>query len=392
MKPAYRRPLLLSLVLAAFALRVFGLDRQSLWRDEVDAIYFAVRSLDETLSMFVQAAQNGPLYFLGLRPWFALMGTWEFVLRFPSAVAGTLSIPLLWQVGRQLLPERAATQQQATAQRRERRAHRRAAAGAFVATVAVVLMTFNPYQVWYGQEGKMYATITCLMLLATYFWLRGITRGGAWPWVGYWLTVTVAMYTHLLMVLVIPVHMVWFLIAWPASRQHWRGYGAALAGLILPYLAHGLVALVAADRAGEAVRLHLYAAQPGAGRAAAQPCPWLYRHDPAVMAGAHILSGRRRPAVGRRPTGSAREQAIWSSHLGAAWGCCVTWLVLPVAFIYLISLRQPVFTERYVIWIGPAAMLALALGLRVLHANSGRIASGCDRTAAGLRIGRMGLC
>ena len=106
MKPAYRRPLLLSLVLAAFALRVFGLDRQSLWRDEVDAIYFAVRSLDETLSMFVQAAQNGPLYFLGLRPWFALMGTWEFVLRFPSAVAGTLSIPLLWQVGRQLLPER----------------------------------------------------------------------------------------------------------------------------------------------------------------------------------------------------------------------------------------------------------------------------------------------
>ena len=38
-------------------------------------------------------------------------------------------------------------------------------------------MTFNPYQVWYGQEGKMYATITCLMLLATYFWLRGITAG-----------------------------------------------------------------------------------------------------------------------------------------------------------------------------------------------------------------------
>ena len=106
MNRSYRRPLLLGLVLAAFALRAFGLDRQSLWRDEVDAIYFAVRNLGETLSMFVQAAQNGPLYFLGLRPWFALMGTWEYVLRFPSAVAGTLSVPLLWQVGRMLLPER----------------------------------------------------------------------------------------------------------------------------------------------------------------------------------------------------------------------------------------------------------------------------------------------
>lgn len=177
MKPAYRRPLLLSLVLAAFALRVFGLDRQSLWRDEVDAIYFAVRNLDETLSMFVQAAQNGPLYFLGLRPWFALMGTWEFVLRFPSAVAGTLSIPLLWQVGRQLLPERAATPTAGDSGAEGDAGAPRAAAGAFVATVAAVLMTFNPYQVWYGQEGKMYATITCLMLLATYFWLRGITAG-----------------------------------------------------------------------------------------------------------------------------------------------------------------------------------------------------------------------
>ena len=75
MSATSRRILLLGLVLAAFALRALGLDRQSLWRDEVDAIYFAVRNLNETLSMFVQAAQNGPLYFLGLRPWFGLMGT-----------------------------------------------------------------------------------------------------------------------------------------------------------------------------------------------------------------------------------------------------------------------------------------------------------------------------
>ena len=88
MKINRRRWLLLSLVLAAYAWRVTGLDRQSLWRDEVDAIYFAVRNLDETLSMFVQAAQNGPLYFLSLRAWFAVMGTTEFVLRYPSVVAG----------------------------------------------------------------------------------------------------------------------------------------------------------------------------------------------------------------------------------------------------------------------------------------------------------------
>src|SRR5688572_29223892 len=60
---------LLCLILAAFAWRVHGLTHQSLWRDEVDAIYFALRELPTTLAMFVQAAQNGPLYYLALRPW-----------------------------------------------------------------------------------------------------------------------------------------------------------------------------------------------------------------------------------------------------------------------------------------------------------------------------------
>ncbi len=373
MKPAYRRPLLLSLVLAAFALRVFGLDRQSLWRDEVDAIYFAVRSLDETLSMFVQAAQNGPLYFLGLRPWFALMGTWEFVLRFPSAVAGTLSIPLLWQVGRQLLPERAATPTTGDSGAEGEAGAPRAAAGTFVATVAAVLMTFNPYQVWYGQEGKMYATITCLMLLATYFWLRGITRGGVWPWVGYWLAVTVAMYSHLLMVLVIPVHMAWFLVAWPASRQHWRGYGAAVAGLILPYLPmvwwHWWL-LTAQEKLSGFTFTPLNQVLEGLllnhARGFIGTMQPLWLAPIFFLGGAGLLLGAGQLAA--RGTGDLVLAPL------RRMGLLVTWLVLPIAFIYLISLRQPVFTERYVIWIGPAAMLALALGLQVLHANTGRLA------------------
>ena len=168
------RLLLLGLVLFAFAWRVARLDFQSLWRDEIDAIYFAVRNLDETLAMFVQAAQNGPLFFIALRPWLSLVGSSEFMLRFPSTAAATLSVPLLWQVGRQLLPVRQT--------------------GVLLTTalLAALLLAFNPYQVWYAQEGKMYATVTCLALLATWFWLRGIARGGWWPWLGYWLTVTVA--------------------------------------------------------------------------------------------------------------------------------------------------------------------------------------------------------
>ena len=94
----------LLIVLLAFAWRVLGLDRQSLWRDEIDAIFFSLQDLPALLSMFTEPGQNGPLYFLALRIWFGLVGTSEFALRFPSVVAGVVSIPLMWQVGRLLMP------------------------------------------------------------------------------------------------------------------------------------------------------------------------------------------------------------------------------------------------------------------------------------------------
>jgi uncharacterized membrane protein len=351
----HRRFFLLALVLIAFAWRAVGLDRQSLWRDEVDAIYFAVRTLGETLSMFTQAAQNGPLYFLGLRPWFGLMGTSEFVLRLPSAVAGTASVPLLWQLTRRLLPGREA-------------------AAISTATAAAVFMAFNPYQVWYGQEGKMYATITLLALLATWFWLRGIEGGGWQAWLAYLITVSIAMYTHLLMVMIIPLHFVWFLIAWPMSRQHWRGYGLALAGLTLPYLPmvwwHWWL-LTAQEKLSGFNFTPLDAMLQGLlldhVRGFTPTLELLWLAPVYFLLGAGVLLGTGEIGALRQPDGPALSP--WRRY-----GLVFSWLVLPVLFIFLISLRQPVFTARYVIWIGPAAMLFLALGLRVVERASGRLA------------------
>ena len=98
------RLLLLGLILAAYAWRVHNLDAQSLWRDEVDAVYFALRDLPDTLAMFVQVGQNGALFFLALRPWLTIAGASEFALRYPSLCFGVLSVPLLWQVARRLTP------------------------------------------------------------------------------------------------------------------------------------------------------------------------------------------------------------------------------------------------------------------------------------------------
>ena len=342
---------LLLLILAAYAWRVQGLTNQSLWRDEVDAIYFATRHLPDTLSMFVRAGQNGPLFFLALRPWFTLAGTSEFALRYVPVLAGTLTAPLLWQVARRLTP------------------------GKTVPLLAAAFLALNPYQLWYSQEGKMYTVITALVLLATLFFWEGVTRGGWRPWLGYLLTVTVALYTHLLLILLYPLHFLWFLIAWPQSRRHWKGYALALAGLILPYapMVWWQWDLLTADRQmtgfaftplTEMLRVLLLNHSLGF-----MPPVALLWMGPVFFLGAAgmVLGGGEIAAQRTRADGSAGATlAPWRRLL-----LLLSWLLAPILSIYLLSLRQPIFTDRYLVWIAPAAMIFLALGVRAIRRYAG---------------------
>jgi 4-amino-4-deoxy-L-arabinose transferase-like glycosyltransferase len=360
---ALYRAVLLLLVLGAYGWRIQGLTVQSLWRDEVDAIYFALRDLPETLAMFVAMAQNGPLYFLTLRVWFWFTGASEYALRYVSVLAGTVAIPLLWQVARRLLTNN----QAATATPLGFR-------GGALPLLAVVLLAINPYQLWYGQEGKMYALITALALTASWLWLQGISRGGWRPWLGYLLTVSCALYSHLLMIMIIPLHMIWFLIAWPQSRYHWRGYGLALAGLTLPYLpllAWQWPMLLATERKTgftftpfpelfeSLVMGHTNGLLPAA--------PWLQLLPMLFLAFIGVLLGGG--AIAGEPQRSPLALGNWRRH-----GLLLSWLIFPVLLIYLLSLRQPVFTERYVIWIAPALMMLMALGSRTVLLQAGPLA------------------
>lgn len=370
------RLLLLFLLLAAYGWRVAALDSQSLWRDEVDAIYFATRPLPDTLSMFVRAGQNGPLYFLALRPWFNLVGTHGFALRYISVLAGVLSVALLWQVARKLAPPKK---------------DKDAVSSSFIlhpsSFLAALFFAFNPYQLWYSQEGKMYALLTALVLLATWFWVAGITRGGWRPWFGYWLTLTIGLYSHLLLILIYPLHLLWFFIAWPASRYHWRGYGLALAGLVLPYLP---MVWWQWDLLTAGQQMTGFSFTPfvemlrslllNHSRGFMPPIALVWLAPLFFLGGAGLVLGIGEigasdeaervedthepvdePAAGT-PAQSKIALAPWRRYL-----LIVTWLFIPILSIYLLSLRQPIFTDRYVIWVAPAAMLVLALGVQVVR-------------------------
>jgi len=430
--PRYRL-LLFVLILFAYGWRVNGLTQQSLWRDEVDAIYFALRDLPDTLAMFVAMAQNGPLYFLSLRLWFSFVGASEFALRYISVLAGTAAIPLTWQVARRILggPTTSSTSAQ-TGQGQEGEGKRTNAVQwsdifriefslESLSLWAALFMAINPYQLWYGQEGKMYALITLLTLMAHWLWLQGISQKeisqGRWRiWCGYLLTVSCAIYSHLLMIMIIPLHMLWFLLAWPKSKFHWRGYGGALAGLIVPYLPllawqwpmllatepkTGFNFIPLPEMVESLVMSHTIGLLP--------PLPWLQLLPMLFLAIVGILLGggalysdshtEQRIAAQTISPGEAEitpastsaqinqpqatsididvvRQPIYPERL-TPWrrhALLLSWLLFPIGMIYLLSMRQPVYTDRYVIWIAPALLILMALGARTILENAGSFA------------------
>ena len=399
------RLIMLALTMASFGWRIHNLGRQSLWRDEVDAVYFALRDLSATLSMFMDVGQNGALFFLALRPWLQAVGSTEYALRYPSLCFGVLAIPLLWQVARRLVPSRPSSEPQRSNTQQDEIAapdhsnepfglrsepigqEEQSASVTYdeppslwtltlgnAPLVAAIFFAVNPYQLWYSQEGKMYSLVTLLALLSSWLWLKGISGGGWKSWLGYLATVSIAMYSHLLMILLIPFHFIWFCVAWPQSRAHWKGYGLALAGLTLPYLP--LLAWQwdllwdGEKRTGftftpllEMLQRVLLDQSKGF-----MPDTDLVWFAPIFFLGlAGLVVGYLEIHI--PPNGSLGRLPAWRRYV-----MVVAWLLVPLASIYVMSLRQPVFTPRYVIWIAPAAAMLMALGLLLVWRNSGALA------------------
>ena len=106
----HRRDLLALMVvsMAAFALRTFVLDGQSLWYDEGVTAVVAARGLVE-LTHWTAGDIQPPLYYYLVAGWGQLAGWREWSLRFPSVFFGVLTIPLLAVTAHRLTGRRTVT-------------------------------------------------------------------------------------------------------------------------------------------------------------------------------------------------------------------------------------------------------------------------------------------
>ena len=174
--------LLVLVILAGYALRLYKLGDMAVWYDEAYGAVL-VRNDPATLTTITSYDVHPPLYYYCLWAWRNLTGESEFALRYLSIIAGILTLPLLYQFGKRLLDWRAGV-------------------------VAALLLAVSRFHVWWSQEIRMYTLATLLGVAGLLALLRLIVyldgprdalRADRWTplrlWLGYVLAGTAALYT-----------------------------------------------------------------------------------------------------------------------------------------------------------------------------------------------------
>ncbi len=200
----------MGLLLAAFALRVWQIGAPSLWADEVMTEYRAQAPFWEATTNILKTIDQVPLYFWLLR----LFPTGnEFLLRFPSVLAGVLGIALAMGVARRL--------------------YRRDKLALFVGG----WLAFNPFHIWLSRTARAYTLIFVWAVLLSYLFLT-LWRGERHRryWVAFTLASLLAYLTHYSL-LALPFVQA-LMVGW-ALRRHWdfaRRWALAQAVAVVPML------------------------------------------------------------------------------------------------------------------------------------------------------------
>jgi uncharacterized membrane protein len=216
---------LAALVLLAAALRFATLDLQSFWYDEAfTPVHVLHAGLGATLRAVSRTENTPPLWYALIWGWSRVWGTGEVALRSLSALAGVLTVPVAWGIGRELAGRRAA-----------------------LATAALVAV--NPLLVWYSQEARAYGLYTLLAALAILCFLRALAQPAPRRLAAFAAAGALALLSHYFAVFLLIPMCAWLLVsAWRRRRDGappTAGVSAAVGAVAAVGLA--LIPLIAAQ-------------------------------------------------------------------------------------------------------------------------------------------------
>lgn len=332
------------LILLALILRSFHLNFQDIWWDEGRNVFTASRPLDQIASA-KELDIHPPLYFYLLHVWMTLAGQSEFAVRFLSLWFGVAAVPLAYHVGVYLSDRHAGKW-------------------------AAFLVASSPFFVDEAQQTRMYTLVIFLSTLSIYLMLLAVDKAKIRWWVGYVLAAVGSFYVHYSFIYILAAQNIYiafeFLKRLGGRRSDrsflkcWIGSQLAIAVLYLPQLPNILR------------QLQIYG-NPGM----IPPSPWEYVSQIVVA----FLLGQK-VSQDNIPFLGVLIVLTLVLALSGIWrlsrvrefrrdpAIILIWLFVPLIAYYVVLLKSPQFTPRYIMVATLPFYLLLAMFLARLSRGS----------------------
>jgi len=320
------RPSTIWLVLVtalAAAPRLFRLGAKSFWLDEAESLVIAQLNWHDFISALVHRQANMTFYYLLLRAWDRL-GSGEFEVRSLSVLAGVITIPAIYFLGRNLF-------------------------GAKTGRLAALLLGCVAFHIRYSQEARSYSLFVLLALLSTLFFVRVLGQSSTRNSVLYGLSSILMMYAQVFGYLVLVSQ--WISLLWLKGRIDRRPLVGSLVSIHVLIAPLAFCLLVISDRSQLA-----WLGQPSLS---ALYSFWLdlTGNGGGLMLLLCALLSVVAIRAGKLPEHAQNALDTWKYLF------LLIWLLLPVAALLIMSLRWPCFSPRFLIPCLVPAMLLVAEGV-----------------------------
>jgi uncharacterized membrane protein len=325
-------------VLLAAALRLPGLDEQSLWSDEIYSIESARWPLPILLSV-----QDGhpPLYGLILKGLDQVAPS-DLNGRYVSALAGVAAVAAMLALGCAIVDRR-------------------------TAVVAALLLAIAPLHVWYSREGRMYSLVALDSIVASWLFVRALRDGGWRVWAGYALVSALGLMTHYLYGAVILAQAAFVVVERSGDTRALRhvalvgGLLLALGAVMLPMLGQEAIGFVGHWRGFEWLAVPYTAYTFLGGFGLGPPVELLHRERGLATIAAYW---RELAAVALVGTAVAWAAVRAVPSLGS-WGVyLVLWVLVPTVVVFGGAwVKNGAFNVRYLLSALPAVVLLAASGI-----------------------------
>ena len=343
---------LLGIFFLGTGLRLYDLDGDSLWYDEIFTSVMAQLDLSSAVAVIASGgggtnANQAPLMYTVTHFFIRLFGNSDYIIRVQAMLFGSLAILLAYKSGEILWTRKEGL------------------IGAF-------LLAVSAYHIRYSQEARHYALMVFLALLSLVFLLKALQKKDKGLWIGFVLCTSLSLYNHYFALLFLPAVVIFGTVVvvqnWLSRRRlvdrpsGVRDQNALSRSAKQALMFYGSLALVGATYIPWLAMLQLAISRQQLGLQVTSALPASLQSSLSFLyglfaqytgaEGASLLLWVVLFLLGLAKSGSQRALLVAS------------WVATPLVFPLLVA-AQHRFNPRYLIFIVPIFLLTVGRGIVV---------------------------